>query len=621
MALNLTINSSGLNGYVDPVAQSFLIERPLFVTKLGVYFSTKDAALPVTLTIRKNEGGFPTQNVIAGTTVVIDSANVTTSNIAANATNFVFESPVYLDSGEYSFVLSSDSNKYRVWISEFGTTDITNGSIVTKQPYSGTMYRSQNGYTWEANQLQDIKFDLYRAKYNTTSAVVDMVLDTSLFGNSKFFLKADSFKSYTACSFIKINAPYHGLKNGHQVVIGEFAGNITRMFDHANGNSWSAASKLIEINGIPFDDISSKTFTVSGVTTDSFFVQMSNGSGFANVVGGKFRDTTSITVNIPYSGYYAAFGKLVPPKTILSSSLATTTAESTPSLPSFEAIPATTKEFSTEKLLLSSTNREFYNSNAHSLIHRLQLSTEDEYLSPVIELPFASATFITNDINSPSYSDNNSLDLVTIASANTLISFSNTSILFGGASERANVKTLIPGTFITAANTLYNNYTYRVVSVETNGNSIIIAPAGNTTPSANSEPSGRLVTVTYGPMFVAEEAVSKSSSRAKYFTRSIELQNPSTAVVLRMAVSKPSDTEIEVYYKTRALGEISTFNSKEYKKMDITIRNTTENQFIDVEQVVDNITQFTAFVVKIVLKSTNISRIPKVKDLRIIALE
>ena len=40
----------------------------------------------------------------------------------------------------------------------------------------------------------------------------------------------------------------------------------------------------------------------------------------------------------------------------------------------------------------------------------------------------------------------------------------------------------------------------------------------------------------------------------------------------------------------------------------------------DVEKFIDNLSLFTGFVIKIVLKSTTIARYPKVKDLRVIAL-
>jgi hypothetical protein len=92
-------------------------------------------------------------------------------------------------------------------------------------------------------------------------------------------------------------------------------------------------------------------------------------------------------------------------------------------------------------------------------------------------------------------------------------------------------------------------------------------------------------------------------------------------MLVRFAVSKPVNTDIEVYYKTLDGTEIGTFEEKEYTQLSLsTITTTIKDQFVDVEKFVENLTAFSAIVVKIVLKSTTIANYPEVKDLRIIAL-
>lgn len=613
MSLNLTINSTGLNGYVDPVAQSFLIERPVFVTKLGVYFSTKDDTLPITLTVRPNEGGSPSSNIISGSITSLDSANVITSNTASNVTYFNFDSPLFLDTGEYSFVLTADTNKYRVWISEFGQTDVNNGSVITKQPYAGTMFRSQNGYTWEANQLQDIKFELHRAKFTSTSATVDFILDTDLLsGNSKYLISTinNGLKSYSGNNVLKVTAPNHGLINGSSVKIslpGEgFLNNANAIY-----------------NNIPVDDITGSTFTVSGATSDFFFVTLSNAALTSNITSGSFGGRALISSMVPYSSFYTKLGQTLPPRTTINTKILTTS--STPGIISFQDItPESTVEFNSERRLLGPLHKNQYLSDGESFVYRVEMSTEDDYVSPMIELPFASATFITNDVNSSSIAVNNAYDLVTIANANTLISISNTAVIsFSGANEKANVKTMSPGAYVNIAGFQFNaNGTYRIASIEANGNNIVICSDGNTIPSANAESTGRAITLTYYPNYVAEEAVSGSSSKAKYFTRTIDLETPSTALVLRLAASTPGNSSVEVYYKIRNYGETTSFTTKEFTRLSLgTMKSTLPDQFVDYEKLIDDLPEFTGIIVKIVLKSSDISVVPKVKDLRIIALE
>jgi hypothetical protein len=105
-------------------------------------------------------------------------------------------------------------------------------------------------------------------------------------------------------------------------------------------------------------------------------------------------------------------------------------------------------------------------------------------------------------------------------------------------------------------------------------------------------------------------------------TRKIELATPATSLLVRLAVSQPVGSDIEVYYKLQNGNEASRFDTKEYTQLNLgTIKNTVDGQFVDIEKFVDSLASFSAFVIKIVLKSTSIAAYPKVKDLRIIALE
>jgi len=75
---------------------------------------------------------------------------------------------------------------------------------------------------------------------------------------------------------------------------------------------------------------------------------------------------------------------------------------------------------------------------AESFVYRVTMNSSDPYVSPMIDTSFASAVFVTPDVNSPSTADNLNVDLVTIADANTLISFNSSgNVTLGGALEKA----------------------------------------------------------------------------------------------------------------------------------------------------------------------------------------
>lgn len=169
--------------WVDPLAQSFeVVEDPgIYATKCDVYFFTKDEiGLPITMQIRTMQNGFPTTTILPFGEVVLDADEVKTSNDASVPTTFTFPSPVYLEGqNSYSIVLLSASNEYRVFISRMGETDIRSSTsqnfekiTVSQQPLLGSLYKSQNGATWDASQLEDLKFTLYRAEFTSKSGTV-----------------------------------------------------------------------------------------------------------------------------------------------------------------------------------------------------------------------------------------------------------------------------------------------------------------------------------------------------------------------------------------------------------------------------------------------------------------
>jgi len=169
--------------WVDPLAQSFEVPdiNGIYLTKCDVFFRSKDTkSLPITLQVRTLQTGLPTQTILPFGEVVLDPDQVSTSTDGTVPTTFTFPSPVYCEGGgEYSIVLLSASNEYTVFISRMGEEDITTINkpdsekiIVSQQPLLGSLFKSQNGATWDPSQLEDLKFNLYRAEFTSQSGNV-----------------------------------------------------------------------------------------------------------------------------------------------------------------------------------------------------------------------------------------------------------------------------------------------------------------------------------------------------------------------------------------------------------------------------------------------------------------
>ena len=153
----------------DPLAQSFWIDSAdgLFLTRCDVFFRTKDDDdIPLNFSIRTIENGLPTQIVVPMSEVVMNPDDVILSSDGSRPTTFQFRAPIYLEGGkEYAIVMLSNSAKYSVYISRVGEVDLITQSLVSQQPYLGSLFKSQNASTWEPSQWEDLKFVLYRADF------------------------------------------------------------------------------------------------------------------------------------------------------------------------------------------------------------------------------------------------------------------------------------------------------------------------------------------------------------------------------------------------------------------------------------------------------------------------
>jgi len=189
---------------VDPLAQSFYVEPDsgIFVTSIDLYFYSRDPELPVTVQLRPMQLGQPTDQVYPFGEVVIDPKDVNISSDASLPTKVTFSSPVYLSGKQFhSLAILSNSSVYNVWISrlsevEVSTTNLTEDQqvLVTKQPLSGSLFKSQNGSTWTPSQFEDLKFKLYRANFVSDGNINFYNPDLSVGNNQVATLVKDSLE-------------------------------------------------------------------------------------------------------------------------------------------------------------------------------------------------------------------------------------------------------------------------------------------------------------------------------------------------------------------------------------------------------------------------------------------
>ena len=284
--------------WVDPLAQSFEVPdiNGVYLTKCDVYFSAKDTnELPVTLQVRTLQTGLPTQEILPFGECILDPDEVVLSDDGSKPTTFTFPSPVYCEGGgEFALVLLSASNEYFVYISRMGEEDITTVNaadsekiIVSQQPLLGSLFKSQNGATWDPSQLEDLKFNLYRAEFTANSGTVNFYNPDLDIGNRQIVslvpnpIDMISYNAVVGLAKSLTSAEQTGLAEG------------TTIYQQSNPNFKANLNKLLGAIGIG----SNLTITDSGTGFATTSVVYSN-----IPLVSKFGRGTGATVNLTVNG-------------------------------------------------------------------------------------------------------------------------------------------------------------------------------------------------------------------------------------------------------------------------------------------------------------------------------
>ena len=595
-------------GWYDPLAQTFLIQSQggSFITKLDLFFATKDVNIPVTVQIREVINGYPGSKILpfSRTVLMPNAINVDITGILNTATTITFDSPVYLqDQTEYCIVLLSDSNNYRVWVAQLGEKNIGTDRFISEQPYAGVLFKSQNASTWTANQEQDLKFKIWSAQFDTTA------VPTIVFNNEPLhpvILNSDPFQTTDGSPLVRIFQVNHGMVNNSTVIIsnvavGTYNGIVTTISTGLNGQ-----------------------FNITNVTDDSYTITASSNASATGFVGGS---NIISTKNIAYDGANLILQSQVFADTTLSYGMVPMNGSYNTATVETPLIANATAYFPTTNYVASQINENEELSGNKSLVVNARMTSSNRNVSPVIDTARMSLTTIKNKIDTHTVTSKNVaiIDDKTIISVTAGVVFAAStptiiSIPSAGAS-RSSVRGIAVGKYITISGTSLNNTTdpVLVTAIASDGSTITVSGHAFVTETPAS------TTIVMKDNFVSDISPIGSSSSAKYVTRVINLDNASTFLKIMFAANVPavSGSDIQVWYKLLPSGsttDISTFSFVQATTpVSAIVKTSNPVVFTDVEFDLDGLPAYDALVVKIVFKSGNSAQIPRVKDLRIIA--
>lgn len=227
---------SVVNTYIDPLAQTFVLEEARQLSGVDLFFTAKGQS-GVRIQIRETSGGYPTRSVLAE--AIVPASSITAE--AAVATRILFDAPVPLSaSTEYALVILCDDADTAVAIAEMGKFDSAHQQWVSAQPYTvGVLLSSSNASTWTAHQTKDIAFRLLAADFvEGTNTVPPGSAEVGADGVSDLMLLACS-ETPSAATHVEYEL---GLPSGAVMTVAE--GQTVQLSEAVASGTLSVTAKL-----------------------------------------------------------------------------------------------------------------------------------------------------------------------------------------------------------------------------------------------------------------------------------------------------------------------------------------------------------------------------------------
>lgn len=423
-------------GYIDNPscsAYSFIPRAPkgeegLFLTKADIYFSAKHPTLGLWIEIREmdNAGGI-TRNQVPFSAVWVDAEDLTISTDGyTNPHTFTFPSPIFLYSDkQYALVIHTEGinpDTY-FWISRLGETDLRTGQQHTSRPLTGTFYTTNNNLNWDIVPDIDLKCTLYRASF-TTGATGEAILVNKPIERVKVTNLSAAATSYG-----------EGWIGNYRLELTGNTGSIA-LTDVLVGANTGANSSVISISGSTFT-VPNTSYT-TGERVNVYYSSNLVSKGISSVITSITSANAVLSNYSTYEGnthleFVSSSGKFYVgdlitgidsgvtanvasienfrysvvdfEPTYLTFGKTSITFKMQPTSNAsvqgsyFDILDNDNYQFSTEQALLSRTNEIASLSSDYSNKIKVLMSTTTDYLSPVFDVGRAHSIYVDNIIN------------------------------------------------------------------------------------------------------------------------------------------------------------------------------------------------------------------------------
>ena len=144
------------------------------------------------------------------------------------------------------------------------------------------------------------------------------------------------------------------------------------------------------------------------------------------------------------------------------------------------------------------------------------------------------------------------------------------------------------------------------------------------------------MTLDNGVDYVPEDGALNTSGVSKYVTKEIFIDTPATAVNVYLTANVKNIEDVKVFYKTKLLASQENFENIDWeyfngdggpdnKDIIATSENSISGQYErqssyqELRYTVDSLIDFSSFAIKIVMRTSDPSYVPKIQDVRAVA--
>jgi hypothetical protein len=280
------------------IAYSFVAKAPqgeegMFLTSIDVFCADKHPTLGVWFEIREmNTAGGVTRNQVPGSEVWMRNSDVPIStNGTDNALRVRFPAPIFLyNNVQYAFIIHPEATNpnYYFWVSRLGENDINTNTPVTARPMTGTFYTTNNNLNWDMVPDVDLTCNFYRAQFTTG------VTGQAIIGNQgvEKFRVANVSNELTRYGEV--------MTTGDKLTLAGIYGGTISVGDLIIGANSNANSSVIQIGGSTYT--MSNTFYSSGENVSVYYAN-ANSKGITATISavssgrgylGKFKSSANV---------------------------------------------------------------------------------------------------------------------------------------------------------------------------------------------------------------------------------------------------------------------------------------------------------------------------------------